>query len=138
MPKYLAVGSYSAGTWARLMRSMDDRVSAAGQLAESLGGSLESIYWEIGTRSCYAIVNEPDSVSVAAAAATMTQSGAFKSVDFHELLTQDQLHDALTVAKDVSHVYRVPGDLARLARSGRFMGSATHFMGLSCFCARYA
>jgi uncharacterized protein with GYD domain len=114
MPKYLAVSSYSSGTWARLTRSTDDRVSAARELAECLGGSLESIYWEIDTRSCYAIVNEPDSVSVAAVAATMTQTGAFKSVDFHELLTQDQLHDALTVARDVSQVYRVPGQTARL------------------------
>ena len=109
MPKYLAVGEYTAGTWARLMRSMDDRVSIGRELAESLGGSLESLYWEIGTRSVYAIFNEPDSVSVAAAAATMTQSGAFKCVDVHELLTQEQLNDALVIAKDVSQVYKVPG-----------------------------
>lgn len=91
---------------------MDDRTRIARELAESLGGSLESLYWEIGTRSCYAIVNEPDSVSLAAMAVTMTQSGAFKSVDFHELLTQDQLTDALTVAKDISQIYQVPGHMA--------------------------
>jgi uncharacterized protein with GYD domain len=115
MPKYLVVGTYSSGTWARLMRSMDDRIEAVRKFAESLGGSLDCIYWEIGTRSAYAIVNEPDSVTVAAAAATMMQTGAFKSVDFHELLTQDQLSDALTVAKDVSQVYQVPGHTAGLA-----------------------
>ena len=112
MPKYLAVGTYSAGTWARLMRSMDDRVESTRKFAESLGGSLDCIYWEIGTRKVYAIVNGPDSVTVAAAAATVTQTGAFKSVDFHELLTQDQLTDALMVARDVSQVYQVPGHTA--------------------------
>ena len=112
MPKYLAVGEYTAGTWARLMRSMDDRLSIGRKLAESLGGSLEALYWEIGTHSVYAVFNEPDSVSVAAAAATMTQTGAFKDVDVHELLTQDQLSDALVLAKDVSQVYKVPGHSA--------------------------
>ena len=81
MPKYLAVGSYSAGTWARLMRCMDDRNSIARKFAESLGGSLECIYWEMSTRSIYAIVDMPDSATMAAAAAAITQTGAFKSVD---------------------------------------------------------
>jgi uncharacterized protein with GYD domain len=78
MPKYLAVGAYSAGTWARMMRSMDDRVEIARKFAESLGGPLDCIYWEIGTRK----------------------------------VSQDQLTDALTVAKDVSQIYQVPGHTA--------------------------
>jgi uncharacterized protein with GYD domain len=126
MPKYLAVGTYSAGTWARLMRSMDDRIETARKFAESLGGSLDCIYWEIGTRRAYAIVDEPDSVTVAAAATTMMQTGAFKSVDFHELLTQEQLSDALTVAKDVSQVYQVPGHTAGLAPFTHRVSSRVH------------
>jgi len=112
MPKYLAVGSYSPGTWARLMRCMDDRVGCARKFAESLGASLDCIYWEISTRSVYAIIDTPDSVTMAAAAAAVTQTGAFKSVDAHELLTQDQLCDVLAVAGDVAGVYRVPGESA--------------------------
>jgi uncharacterized protein with GYD domain len=109
MPKYLAVGSYSCGTWARLMRSMDDRIGTARKFAAALGGSLECIYWEIGTRSVYAIVDMPDSATMAAAAAAVTQTGAFKSVDSHELLTQDQLSGVLALAGDVSKNYQVPG-----------------------------
>lgn len=109
MPKYLAIGEYTSGTWARLMRSMDDRISIGRKLAESLGGSLEATYWEIGTHSVYAVFNEPDSVSAAAAAATVMRSGAFKGLDVHELLTQDQLHDALVLASDVSKNYVAPG-----------------------------
>jgi uncharacterized protein with GYD domain len=109
MPKYLAVGSYSAATWARLMRSMDDRMASARKLAEALGGSLECIYWEISTCSVYAIIDMPDSATMAAAAAAVTQTGAFKSVDSHELLTQEQLCDVLALAQDVSQLYHVPG-----------------------------
>ena len=66
-------------------------------------------YWEIGTRSVYAIVDMPDSATMAAAAAAVTKTGAFKSVDSHELLTQDQLSTVLALAGDVSKSYRVPG-----------------------------
>jgi uncharacterized protein with GYD domain len=109
MPKYIAVGSYSTGSWARMMRNMDNRIVIARKFAESLGGSLECIYWEMSTRSVYAIVDMPDSGTMAAATAVLTQTGAFKSVESHELLTQDQLSDVLALAGDVSQVYQVPG-----------------------------
>jgi uncharacterized protein with GYD domain len=112
MPKYLLVGSYSTGTWARLMRCMDDRVTAARRFADSLGATIDCIYWEVTTRSVYAIVDAPDSATIASADATLVQTGAFTSVDSHELLTQGQLSDVLAVASDVSRVYQVPGQPA--------------------------
>jgi uncharacterized protein with GYD domain len=112
MPKYIAVGSYSSGSWARMMRNMDDRIATASTFAESRGGSLECIYWEIGTKSVYAIADMPDSATMAAATTAITQTGAFKSVDTHELLTQDQLNGVLAVAGDVSQLYHVPGEPA--------------------------
>jgi hypothetical protein len=54
----------------------------------------------------------PDSAAMAAGTAAVTQTGAFKSIDSHGLLTQDQLHDVLAVAGDVSQVYHVPGEPA--------------------------
>jgi uncharacterized protein with GYD domain len=112
MPKYIVVGSYSSGSWARLMRRMDDRTATARNVAEALGGSLDCIYWELSTRSVYAIADMPDSETMAAAATVLTQTGAFKSVDSHELLTQDQLSDVLALAGNVSPLYHVPGEEA--------------------------
>src|SRR5260370_35975879 len=102
MPKYIAVGSYSSGSWARLMRRMDDRIAAARTVAETLGGSVDCIYWEISTRSVYAIVDMPDSAAMAAATAVITQTGAFKTVDSTELPPQEQLSNVLAVARDGS------------------------------------
>lgn len=90
MPKFIVFCSYSTGSWARMMRSIDDRVAMAGKLTECLGGSLECVYWEVSTRAVYAIADMPDS-TCAAAAAVLTHTGAFKSEETHELLTQDQL-----------------------------------------------
>jgi hypothetical protein len=39
----------------------------------------------------------------------LTQTGAFKHVDSHELLTQDQLSDVLALAGNVSQLYSAPG-----------------------------
>jgi uncharacterized protein with GYD domain len=112
MPKYLAVGSYSTGTWARLVRRMDDRFTIAKTFTHALGGSIESLYWEVNTRSVYAIADMPDSATMAAAAAAVVQTGAFTSVDSHELLSQDQLYDVLAIASDAAQVYEVPGQPA--------------------------
>jgi uncharacterized protein with GYD domain len=109
MGKYIFVGAYSTGSWARMIRSTDDRITLARHFAEALGGSLECMYWEMSTRSIYTIADLPDSTCAAAAAAVLTQSGAFKYVESHELLTQDQLGDVLALAGDVSKLYEVPG-----------------------------
>ena len=115
MPKFIVVGSYSSGSWARMMRCMDDRITAVRGFAGALGGSLECIYWEVSTRSAYAIAEFPDSASAAAATAVLTKTGAFKNVETHELLTQEQLGDVLALAGDVSSAYHVPGEPADTA-----------------------
>ena len=59
MPEYIVVGSYSTGSWARLMRRMDDRIAAARSVAEALGGSLERVYWELSARSVSSLYHVP-------------------------------------------------------------------------------
>jgi hypothetical protein len=39
----------------------------------------------------------------------VTSTGAFKNVQTHELLTQEQLSRTLQLAKDATQVYRPPG-----------------------------
>ena len=112
MPKYIFIGSYSSGSWARMMRTMGDRVAIGRTFAKSLGGSLECLYWEVSSRTVYAIADMPDSSSAAAAAAAISQTGAFKNVEGHELLTQEQLGDVLLVAEDAAKLYEVPGQPA--------------------------
>jgi uncharacterized protein with GYD domain len=87
-------------------------VTAARHTTESLGGSLECIYWGRGTRDGYAIADLPDSVTAGALKATLTRTGAFKSVETHELLTQQQLRETLDLARGAKQVYEVPGEQA--------------------------
>jgi uncharacterized protein with GYD domain len=109
MPKFLFICSYSPGSWARMIRISDNRVEAGTKLVEALGGTLESMFWEVSTRAVYAVADMPDSESAAAATAVLTHTGAFKNVESHQLLTQEQMTDVLELASEVADVYTAPG-----------------------------
>lgn len=109
MAKYVMFFSYTGDTWAGLISHPEDRVTVARHVVESVGGTLESIYWMLGDRDGLAIVDAPDSVSAAAISLAVTSSGAFKHNETRELLTQDQLTGALTRAKELTSAFRPPG-----------------------------
>jgi uncharacterized protein with GYD domain len=109
MPKFIFICTYSPGSWARLMRISDDRVKAVRVLAEALGGSVDMCGWEVSARAAYVVGDLPDSESAAAAAAAISGTGAFRSVENHELLTPEHFSDMLHLADDAAQVYQVPG-----------------------------
>ena len=109
MAKYAMFFSYTSETWARMIDHPEDRAAVARHVAESAGGTLESIYWMLGDRDGLAIVDVPDSVSAAAVSLAVTSSGAFKHNETRELLTQDQLTAALTRARQLTAEFRPPG-----------------------------
>jgi uncharacterized protein with GYD domain len=109
MPKYLATFTYSSGSWARLISNPEDRTKAAQNVVEALGGTLECIYWQMESHDGVAIADFPDSVAASAVQTAIIKTGAFKSVETHELLTQQQLRERLVLAREATQVYEVPG-----------------------------
>jgi|SRR5215472_457054 len=109
MPNYMINATYSAGSWARLIRLADDRVKAVGALMASLGGSVVDVYWEVSGRAVHAVVQLPDSAGATAVAGVLSQSGAFRDVGVQEVLTHDQFTGVLKLAESVAGVYKVPG-----------------------------
>jgi uncharacterized protein with GYD domain len=108
LAKYAFFFSYTSDAWARMINSPGDRTAAVRQLADSAGGSAESAYRMLGTHDGILIADVPDSVSAAALSIAVTSTGAFKNVQTHELLTQQQVSQTLQLAKD-AQVYRPPG-----------------------------
>jgi uncharacterized protein with GYD domain len=115
MLKFVTKFVYSSASWARMLQFPEDRASATAALVEHLGGSLESIYWEVETASAFVTADLPDSVSAAAVITAATRTGAFREVHVHEVLTEDQLRDMIALAQSADGVYRAPG-LAAIAR----------------------
>jgi uncharacterized protein with GYD domain len=109
MAKYAIFFSYTSDTWARMISSPGDRTAAVRRALDSVGGSLESVYWMFGTHDGIAIFDVPDSVSGAAISIAVTSTGAFAHVQTHELLTQEQLGRALQQASDSTQAYQPPG-----------------------------
>ncbi|HYK26828.1 MAG TPA: GYD domain-containing protein [Streptosporangiaceae bacterium] len=112
MAKFLMTMSYSSGSWARMLKVADDRVAAVATLLEHLHGSLEGIYWGVETAHAYVIAELPDSLSATAAVTIATETGAFKDVQVHEVLTQEQIRDVVALAKSAEGIYRPPGAAA--------------------------
>ena len=109
MPKFVLTFQYSSGSWARMLRVADDRRAAVTALIEHLHGKVEAMYWGVDTARAIVIAELPDSLSATAAIAAATETAAFKDVQVHEVLTQDQLREVVALAKSSEGLYRPPG-----------------------------
>jgi uncharacterized protein with GYD domain len=109
MLKYLCTFTYSSGSWARLVNSPEDRSAAAQKVVEALGGTLECIYWQMDSEDGLAIADFSDSVAASGVQTAILKTGAFKTVDVHELLNKQQLCDRLLLARDATQAYEAPG-----------------------------
>jgi uncharacterized protein with GYD domain len=109
MPKFVMTFNYSSGSWARMVEVADDRYAAVSALMEHLHGSLELMYWGVENAQAYVIANLPDSLSATAAITAALKTGAFRDVEVHEVLTQDQLREVVMLAKSSGVFYHPPG-----------------------------
>jgi uncharacterized protein with GYD domain len=80
MPKYLALFSYSEGSLAAMIENPADREPAVRGVLESVGARLEAFYWMFGQHDGIAVVEAPDSLTMAgvSAAISSTGDGAFR------------------------------------------------------------
>jgi uncharacterized protein with GYD domain len=109
MPKYLCNFTYSSASWARMIDRPEDRTKPTQTVVEALGGRLECIYWKMDSEDGMWIADFPDSIAASAVQTAAFKTGAFKSIDVDEVLTKEQLHDRLVLARDATQVYQVPG-----------------------------
>lgn len=94
MPKYLFEVSYTpAGSAGVVKDGGSQRRAAAEQLFQSLGGTLECMYFAFGAVDAVAIVDLPDNVSAATASLATAASGAVTG-KITVLLTPEEIDDA--------------------------------------------
>jgi len=109
MAKYMTLFTYTSEAWARMVENPGDRSATVRRLADSLGGSVECLYWGLGSYDGIVILDLPDSISAASLSVTVGSTGAFKDLQTHELLTQEQLGQALSRSKNAAQAYQPPG-----------------------------
>ncbi|HLW46725.1 MAG TPA: GYD domain-containing protein [bacterium] len=94
MPKFLIHASYTSdGIKGILKGGGSARRAAAQQACESVDGRLEAFYFAFGEHDVYAIIDAPDSVSMAAAALAINASGAVHTRTT-ALLTPEEIDQA--------------------------------------------
>ena len=109
MPKYMVMFSYTPETWAGMMQSPSDRAAAVRKVADTLGGSLDTLYFMFGERDGFAILDMPDAQSAAGAAVAVASTGALKLVETHELIAPEDLGAVLEKARTALGQYTPPG-----------------------------
>jgi uncharacterized protein with GYD domain len=112
MPTYVAMFKYSADAMAAMIEHpAADRESAVKAVIESVGGSLESLYWMFGPHDGIVIVHAPDSVTMAAVSAAVSSTGAIHS-EVHELFSTADVRSILETAGRARDHFARPGDTA--------------------------
>src|SRR5215472_8488189 len=109
MLKYMIKMNYSSASWARMLTATDDRTSAVAALLEALGGKLESMNWEVEDAAAWVTCYLPDPQSAAAAILAATRTGGYKDVHVINLLSQEQLSEAVALAKYSGGLFHAPG-----------------------------
>ena len=106
MPKYLIQGSYTQqGLQGLLKEGGTSRKEAINKLAESMGGSVESIYYAFGDADVYIIADMPDNATATAVALTVGASGAISNFKTTVLMAPETVDAATKKTID----YRAPG-----------------------------
>ena len=94
MPKFLLEASYTLeGVKGVQSAGGTSRRDAVAQVAESVGGRLESFHFAFGDRDAYVIVDLPDNESAAAVAITVNATGG-ATVKTLVLLTPEEVDAA--------------------------------------------
>jgi uncharacterized protein with GYD domain len=106
--KYTVFFSYSSAAVKGMIDHPSDRSAAVRELAKSLGGSVEAVYWMQGNHDGFVIGEFPDSVSVSAVSAAVAATGAVSSVETHEIFDHDQQEAIVKAAKTALQAYTPP------------------------------
>jgi uncharacterized protein with GYD domain len=109
MAKFAAFFSYKPETWNQLLMKPEDRTAAVRDLASSVGGSLETLYYMFGDRDGFLVIDAPDPNAAAALAIAVNSSGAFSHFETHELIAPEDLPSVLEKAASAREGYRPPG-----------------------------
>ncbi len=94
MPKYLLQVNYTLeGVKGVLSKGGSARKAAAKAAAESVGGTLECMYFAFGSTDAFAIADLPDNAAAAALALTVSGAGG-ATVDTVVLLAPEEIDTA--------------------------------------------
>ena len=85
-----------------------DRETAVKRVLESVGARLETMYWMFGSHDGMAIVEAPDSLTMAGISAAIRSTGTVQS-ETHELFSSLEIRQILNAARTAQANFTKPG-----------------------------
>jgi len=107
MPLYMSQFAYTPEGWAALAQAPEDRSAAVGELLESMGGRLVSIYYTFGEYDGFVLFEAPDETTAAAFVLAAVSPGHLKAIKTTTALTVEDAMEAMRKAGGAS--FRGPG-----------------------------
>ena len=102
MAHYLIQGGYTSEAWAGLVKNPEDRTAVVRAAVESLGGTLEALYYTFGADDFVVLGEVPDHVQAAAVALAVASTGRYRDLRTTPLLTAQEIVQALQGAGKVN------------------------------------
>jgi uncharacterized protein with GYD domain len=109
MAKFVVFFNYTAETWSKMISTPSDRLAAVREMAQTVGGDVESLYFMFGAKDGFVIVDVPDAAAAAAVAIAVSSTGAVQNLETHELIAPADLGGVLERAGTARSGYRPPG-----------------------------
>ena len=107
MAYYMIQAAFTPESWAKLVKSPEDRKAAIAPMVEQLGGRLENYWFAFGDYDSVVIVQVPDNITAAALSLAAAAAGALKAIKTTPLMTMEEGMEAMRKAGGAG--YRPPG-----------------------------
>jgi uncharacterized protein with GYD domain len=107
MQLHLVKFGYTPEAWAAMLQNPQDRREMLAARIFGVGGRLDGFWYSTGEADGYALVEWPDHVAQATVLVAIKATGSFRFLESTQLLTMDEMLEALQAAHDVA--YASPG-----------------------------
>lgn len=98
MALYMVQMTYTAETWAALIKRPQDRTLPSRDLVQKLGGKLLGLYYSLGKYDGMVLFEVPDDISASAVSLAVKASGIMKVNEVTRLFTMDEALEAMRKA----------------------------------------
>jgi uncharacterized protein with GYD domain len=102
MAHYLFQGGYAPEAWAGLIENPEDRTAVVRAALESIGGTLNALYYTFGADDFVGFVEAPDHIQAAAVSIAVASTGRYRNFRLTPLLTAQEMVQAMQGAGKVS------------------------------------
>jgi uncharacterized protein with GYD domain len=103
MPYYLIQTAYTPESWAKMIKSPQDRVELVRPAIEAMGGRIEAGYISFGEYDFATIVEFPDNASAAAFSISASSKGGLKAFKTTPLMTMAEAQGAMRKAGESTY-----------------------------------